>query len=96
MNHVGINPMIDRSKALHEQKEVFVRAVKERDDGLVVCGAKMVGTAAAFTHYNFVFNYGAMPLGDGDKAYLDRLVQTCLNDYDLSGWTTPTWMGPKQ
>ncbi len=66
LNHVGINPMVDRSKALHEQKEVFVRAVKERDDGLVVCGAKMVGTAAAFTHYNFVFNYGAVPLGDGD------------------------------
>lgn len=66
MNHVGINPMVDRSKALHEQKEVFVRAVKERDDGLVVCGAKMVGTGAAFTHYNFVFNYGAMPLSDGD------------------------------
>jgi 4-hydroxyphenylacetate 3-monooxygenase len=62
LNHVGINPMVDRSKALHEQKEVFVRAVKERDDGLVVCGAKMVGTAAAFTHYNFVFNYGAVPL----------------------------------
>ena len=66
LNHVGINPMVDRSKALHEQKEVFVRAVKERDDGLVVCGAKMVGTAAAFTHYNFVFNYGAVPLSDGD------------------------------
>lgn len=66
MNHVGINPMVDRSKALHEQKEIFVRAVKERDDGLVVCGAKMVGTGAAFTHYNFVFNYGAMPLSDGD------------------------------
>jgi len=67
LNHVGINPMVDRSKALHEQKEVFVRAVAERDDGLVVCGAKMVGTAAAFTHYNFVFNYGAVPLSDGDK-----------------------------
>jgi 4-hydroxyphenylacetate 3-monooxygenase len=66
LNHVGINPMVDRSKALHEQKEVFVRAVKERDDGLIVCGAKMVGTGAAFTHFNFVFNYGAVPLGDGD------------------------------
>ena len=67
LNHVGINPMVDRSKALHEQKEVFVRAVAERDGGLVVSGAKMVGTAAAFTHYNFVFNYGAVPLSDGDK-----------------------------
>lgn len=67
MNHVGINPMVDRSKALHEQKEVFIRAVKERDDGIVVSGAKMVGTGAVFTHYNFVFNYGVVPLSDADK-----------------------------
>lgn len=67
LNHVGINPMVDRAKALHEQKEVFVRAVEERSGGIVVSGAKMVGTAAAFTHYNFVFNYGAVPLSDGDK-----------------------------
>ena len=67
LNHVGINPMVDRSKALHEQKEIFVRAIEERDDGIVVSGAKMVGTAAAFTHYNFIFNYGAVPLSDGDK-----------------------------
>jgi 4-hydroxyphenylacetate 3-monooxygenase len=66
LNHVGINPMVDRSKALHEQKEIFVRAIEERDDGIVVSGAKMVGTAAAFTHYNFIFNYGAVPLSDGD------------------------------
>lgn len=67
LNHVGINPMVDRSKPLHEQKEIFVRAVEERDNGIVVSGAKMVGTAAAFTRYNFVFNYGAVPLSDGDK-----------------------------
>ena len=30
----------------------------------------------------------------GDCAYLERLVQNCLYDYDLTGWTGPTWCGP--
>ena len=30
----------------------------------------------------------------GDRAYLEGLVQNCLNDYDLTGWTGPTWCGP--
>ncbi|WP_243290932.1 4-hydroxyphenylacetate 3-hydroxylase family protein [Bacillus sp. FJAT-47783] len=69
VNHTIINPQVDRSKPLHENKDVFVRAVKERDDGIVVSGAKMVGTAAALTHYNFVSNYGPMDLGDGDQSH---------------------------
>jgi 4-hydroxyphenylacetate 3-monooxygenase len=69
INHTIINPQVDRSKPLHENKDVFVRAVKERDDGIVVSGAKMVGTAAALTHYNFVSNYGAQDLGDGDQSH---------------------------
>ncbi|HZG70612.1 MAG TPA: 4-hydroxyphenylacetate 3-hydroxylase N-terminal domain-containing protein [Chondromyces sp.] len=69
INHTIINPQVDRSKPLHENKDVFVRAVKELDDGIVVSGAKMVGTAAALTHYNFVSNYGPMDLGDGDQSH---------------------------
>jgi len=69
VNHTIINPQVDRSKPLHENKEVFVRAVAERDDGIIVSGAIMVGTAAALTHYNFVANYGPMELGDGDKSH---------------------------
>ncbi|GLH62276.1 pyoverdin chromophore biosynthetic protein pvcC [Parageobacillus sp. G301] len=69
INHTIINPQVDRSKPLHENKDVFVRAVKERDDGIIVSGAKMVGTAAALTHYNFVSNYGAQDLGDGDQSH---------------------------
>ncbi|MFX3624306.1 MAG: 4-hydroxyphenylacetate 3-hydroxylase family protein [Ectobacillus sp.] len=68
-NHTIINPQLDRSKPLHENKDVFVRAVEERDDGIVVSGAKMVGTAAALTHYNFVSNYSPVDLGDGDKSH---------------------------
>ena len=69
INHTIINPQMDRSKSLHENKDVFVRAVKERDDGIIVSGAKMVGTAAALTNYNFVANYGPSDLGDGDQSH---------------------------
>ena len=60
---------MDRSKSLHENKDVFVRAVKELDNGIIVSGAKMVGTAAALTNYNFVANYGPKELGDGDISH---------------------------
>ncbi|KKB36924.1 4-hydroxyphenylacetate 3-hydroxylase family protein [Bacillus thermotolerans] len=69
INHTIINPQVDRSKPLHENKDVFVRAVDERDNGIIVSGAKMVGTAAALTHYNFVSNYGPTDLGDGDQSH---------------------------
>src|SRR5262249_53416972 len=32
----------------------------------------------------------------GDKAAFEHLVQTCLDDYDLQGWTAPTWLGPER
>lgn len=66
-NHTIINPQMDRSKPLHENKDVFVRVVKERDDGIVVSGAKMVGTSAAITNYNFVANYSPVDLVDDDQ-----------------------------
>lgn len=69
VNHTIINPQVDRSKPLHENKDVFVRAVAEKDDGIIVSGAKMVGTAAAMTNFNFVANYGPMDLGGGDVSH---------------------------
>ena len=69
VNHTIINPQVDRSKPLHENKDVYVRAVAEKDGGIIVSGAKMVGTAAALTHYNFVANYGPSQLGDGDVSH---------------------------
>jgi 4-hydroxyphenylacetate 3-monooxygenase len=69
LNHTIINPQLDRSKALHENKDVFVRVVAEKDNGIIVSGAKMVGTSAALTNYNFVANYGTRDLGDGDLSH---------------------------
>ncbi|MFD2924512.1 4-hydroxyphenylacetate 3-hydroxylase family protein [Halobacillus naozhouensis] len=68
-NHTIVNPQMDRDQPLHKNKDVFVRAVEERDDGVVVSGVKMVGTSAALTHYNFVANYSPADLGEGDKSH---------------------------
>ncbi len=69
MNHVGVNPMVDRSKRPHELPDINVRVVAERDDGFVVSGAKMVGTAAAFTHCNLVFSFSPVPLDADDSDF---------------------------
>ncbi|OCA91734.1 4-hydroxyphenylacetate 3-hydroxylase family protein [Pseudobacillus wudalianchiensis] len=65
-NHTIINPQMDRSKPLHENKDVFVRVIEERDNGIIVSGAKMVGTSAAITNYNFVANYSPVDLAEDD------------------------------
>jgi 4-hydroxyphenylacetate 3-monooxygenase len=54
LNHVLINPPIDRSKPIHEMEDVFLHVVRERDDGIVVRGAKMLATGSALTHATFV------------------------------------------
>ena len=67
LNHCLINPPIDRSRPVHEVGEVFVHVVKERDDGMVVSGAKMLGTGSAMTHATFVAQTAATTL-DVEKA----------------------------
>lgn len=39
-----VNPPVDRKKPIHEVADVFVHVVEERDDGIVVSGAKMLAT----------------------------------------------------
>jgi len=65
LNHVLINPPIDRKKPVHEVGDVFVHVVKERDDGIVVRGAKMLATGSALTHATFVAQNGAVRLEKG-------------------------------
>ncbi|WP_054752709.1 4-hydroxyphenylacetate 3-hydroxylase family protein [Piscibacillus salipiscarius] len=68
-NHTIVNPQLDRSEPL-EKIKTFVRAVEERDDGIIVSGAKMVGTSAALTHYNFVANFAPLMPGDDSHALI--------------------------
>jgi 4-hydroxyphenylacetate 3-monooxygenase len=57
-NHAIINPPVDRDRPPDEVRDVFVHVEEERDDGLIVSGAKVVATGSAITHYNFIAHYG--------------------------------------
>ncbi len=65
LNHVLINPPIDRNRAVHEVEDVYVHVVRERDDGIVVSGAKMLATGSALTHATFVAQNSAVQLDAG-------------------------------
>jgi 4-hydroxyphenylacetate 3-monooxygenase len=62
MNHTLVNPPVDRNKEIHEVGDVFIHAVKETDEGVVVRGAKMVATGSALSNYNFVSYHGNLPI----------------------------------
>ena len=62
VNHAIVNPPVDRDKPLDEVKDVYMHVTKERDDGLVVSGAKVVATTSSLTHFNFIANNGALPI----------------------------------
>src|SRR5438270_4445734 len=94
LNHVLINPPIDRNKAVHEVEDVYVHVVEERDAGMVVSGAKMLATGSAITHATFVAQNSAVRLEKG-KAEDYALVfiasmhtpgkkVVCRNSYELS------------
>ncbi len=54
MNHVLIDPPIDRSRPRIEVRDVFVSVDREDENGIYVSGAKMVATGSALTHATFV------------------------------------------
>jgi len=57
-NHAIVHPPVDRGRSPDEVADVFVHVEKETDAGLVVSGAKVVATASALTHYNFLAHFG--------------------------------------
>src|SRR5438093_2988218 len=59
MNHTLVNPPVDRNRDIHEVDDVFIHAVRETDEGVVVRGAKMVATGSAISNFNFVSYHGA-------------------------------------
>lgn len=62
-NHAIVHPPVDRSLPPDQVADVFVHVEKETDAGLIVSGAKVVATASALTHYNFIAHYG-LPVKD--------------------------------
>jgi 4-hydroxyphenylacetate 3-monooxygenase len=71
MNHAIVNPPVDRAKAADQVKDVFITIQKETDAGIYVSGAKVVATASALTHYNFLGqNAAVVPSHDTDLAVM--------------------------
>ena len=66
LTHMLINPQIDRSKTSAEQEDPFLHLgrVRETADGIVVRGAKMLGTMAPLTEEVAVIPFGGVPPGD--------------------------------
>src|SRR6516164_503523 len=64
------NPPVDRAKPVDQVKDVFITIQKDTDAGIYVSGAKVVATASALTHYNFLGQNAAVPLHDTDLAVM--------------------------
>lgn len=78
LTHVLINPQVDRSKTSANQEDPFLHLgrVRETKDGLIVRGAKMLGTMAPLTEEMLVQPFGGV--APGDDAY--GLVFSLPND----------------
>jgi len=66
LTHMLINPQIDRSKTSAEQEDPFLHLgrVRATADGVIVRGAKMLGTMAPITEEVAVIPFGGVPPGD--------------------------------
>ena len=67
---------------------------KERDDGLIVSGAKVVATTSTLTNYNFIANNGALPIKTKDFAFVcivpndsPGLKLYCRPSYEMTAGT---------
>lgn len=69
VSYVIAPPQIDRSKPAHQQADphLYAGVKEERDGGIVVAGAQMLGTGAVISDY--VYLSCITPLGPGDEAY---------------------------
>jgi 4-hydroxyphenylacetate 3-monooxygenase len=65
VNHVLVNPPVDRHRPPHEVEDVYLHVVKDTDAGIHVTGAKMLATGSAITHATFVAQNSATRLEAG-------------------------------
>jgi anthranilate 3-monooxygenase (FAD) / 4-hydroxyphenylacetate 3-monooxygenase len=66
LTHMLINPQVDRAKTSAQQEDPFLHLgrVGETSEGIVVRGAKMLGTMAPITEEVAVIPFGGVPPGD--------------------------------
>ncbi len=69
VSYVLVPPQIDRSRAAHEQEDphLYAGVAAERDGGIVIRGAQMLGTGAPLS--DFILLSCIHPLRPGDEAY---------------------------
>ena len=74
VSYVIVPPQIDRSKTAQGQEEAFLQVgvVREKDGGIVVRGAQMLGTGTAVSDYLLVSCI--VPLKAGDEDYANTFV----------------------
>lgn len=82
ISHAIVNPPVDRNKPAHEVGDVFIKVVGERDGGIVVDGAKLMGTASALTHAAFV---GQIHLANLEKGKAEDLALAFMAPLDTPG-----------
>jgi 4-hydroxyphenylacetate 3-monooxygenase len=65
-----IPPQIDRSKPAHQQADphLYAGVKQEREDGIVIAGAQMLGTGAAISDYLILSCIVPLQPGDEDQA----------------------------
>jgi 4-hydroxyphenylacetate 3-monooxygenase len=65
-----VPPQIDRSKPAHQQEDphLYAGVKEEREDGIVVAGAQMLGTGAAISDYLILSCIVPLQPGDEDQA----------------------------
>jgi 4-hydroxyphenylacetate 3-monooxygenase len=59
-NHAIVHPPVDRNRPPDEVADVYVHVEEERDNGLIISGAKVVATGSAITHMNFIAHVGIL------------------------------------
>src|SRR5213593_3696950 len=69
LSYVIVHPIIDRAKSAHQQVEpyLYAGAAAERDNGIVIRGAQMLGTGSVMSDY--VLLTVILPLKPGDDDY---------------------------
>lgn len=66
LTHMLVNPQVDRSKSSSDQEDPFTHLgrVETNDQGIVVRGAKMLGTMAPLAEEVMVWPFGGVAAGD--------------------------------
>ncbi len=74
LSYTIVPPQIDRSKPAHQQADphLYAGVKEERDDGIVIKGAQMLGTGMVLS--NWVLLSSIVPLRPGDEDYAISVV----------------------